>query len=109
MDTSPANPARSPSPSGNSHISDLDKSSIELRLQRLEGQVRGVQKMLEDDRDCEAVLIQVAAISSAARSVGLCILEAHVRGCLVGSQGRDAVAIADELTRAVGRFCTSLT
>jgi len=52
------------------------------RLRRLEGQVRGVQRMVQEGRDCQEMLHQIAAIEAAARSLGLVVLEHYVLRCL---------------------------
>jgi DNA-binding FrmR family transcriptional regulator len=52
------------------------------RLKRIEGQVRGIQKMIEEDRYCVDILIQIAAVKSALHQVGLSVLESHTRGCV---------------------------
>ena len=54
------------------------------RLRRMEGQVRGVQRMVEEDQYCLDVLTQLSAIIAAARQTGLLVLEDHVRGCVLG-------------------------
>src|SRR4051794_41017012 len=59
-----------------------DKAKILARLRRIEGQVRGVQRMVEDDVYCLDVLTQLSAIIAAARQTGLLVLEDHVRGCV---------------------------
>ena len=63
------------------------KDDLQKRLRRIEGQVRGIQKMVENDRYCVDILVQIAAIQSAMKQVGLVILESHTRGCV-----RDAIA-----------------
>jgi len=52
------------------------------RLRRLEGQVRGVQRMVREGRDCQEMLHQIAAVEAAARSLGLVVLEHYVLSCL---------------------------
>ena len=84
------------------------QQSIELRLRRLEGQIRGIQNMLEVGADCEAILVQLAAVAAGVRSAGVCILKNHIRNCLVTSPERDRSVIADEITVTVQRFCKSL-
>ena len=59
-----------------------DHQKLIARINRIEGQVRGLKKMVEDDRDCMQVLKQVAAASGALRSLGALILEDHLRGCV---------------------------
>lgn len=84
-----------------------DKERILNRLRRMEGQVRGVQKMVEGDQYCVDVLTQISAIISAARGVGLLVLEDHIRGCVLGTCGHDHTdqdAMLAELTRAIERF-----
>ena len=84
-----------------------DKERILNRLRRMEGQVRGVQKMVEGDQYCVDVLTQISAVISAARGVGLLVLEDHIRGCVMGTCGHDhddQEAMLSELTQAIERF-----
>ena len=82
-----------------------DKERILNRLRRMEGQVRGVQKMVEADQYCIDVLTQISAVISAARQVGLLVLEDHIRGCVLGAQGHEnQEAKLAELTQAIERF-----
>ena len=59
-----------------------DKDAILKRLRRIEGQVRGIQQMVEEDRYCLDVVNQVNALTSAAREVALLVLQDHLRGCV---------------------------
>ncbi len=59
-----------------------DHAKLIARINRIEGQVRGLGKMVEQDRDCLQVLKQVAAASGALRSLGAVILEDHLKGCV---------------------------
>ncbi|MEX2257004.1 MAG: metal-sensitive transcriptional regulator [Acidimicrobiia bacterium] len=85
----------------------LSKDSYRARLRRIEGQVRGIQRMIEDDEYCIDVLTQVAAVTKALQGVGLGLLDEHLRHCV-----RDAVAASeaegdkklDEALRAVERL-----
>jgi DNA-binding FrmR family transcriptional regulator len=75
------------------------------RLRRIEGQVRGLQRMVEDDAYCIDILTQVAAVRTALEQVALRVLDGHVRGCVaeaVGGDGGDEKL--DELMAAVERF-----
>ena len=58
-----------------------DKEQLLARMNKIEGQVRGIRKMIEDDRYCADVLQQIAALKSAADSVALILLEDHLKGC----------------------------
>jgi DNA-binding FrmR family transcriptional regulator len=87
-----------------------DKQKILTRLRRLEGQVRGVQKMVEADQYCVDVLTQLSAIIAAARTTGLLVLEDHIRGCVLGTCGHghaNQEEILTELTEAIERFTRS--
>jgi CsoR family transcriptional regulator, copper-sensing transcriptional repressor len=87
-----------------------DKAKILARLRRMEGQVRGVQRMVEADQYCVDVLTQLSAIIAAARSAGLLVLEDHIRGCVLGTCGHghaDQEEVLDELTQAIERFTRS--
>jgi CsoR family transcriptional regulator, copper-sensing transcriptional repressor len=56
------------------------------RLRRIEGQVRGIQKMLEEEKDCAEVLTQVAAVRSAMNKVGNLLLEGYAKDCMIGNE-----------------------
>lgn len=88
-----------------------DKGKLLARLRRMEGQVRGVQRMVEEDRYCLDVLTQLSAIIAAARQTGLLVLEDHVRGCVMGTcdhDHEDREEVISELTEAVERFSRSV-
>ena len=59
-----------------------DHARVIARINRIEGQVRGLKKMVAEDRDCLQVLKQIAAASGAMRSLGAVILEDHLKGCV---------------------------
>jgi DNA-binding FrmR family transcriptional regulator len=89
-----------------------DKAKIMARLRRMEGQVRGVQRMVEEDQYCLDVLTQLSAIIAAARQTGLLVLEDHVRGCVLGSEHVqdeiDREELLTELIGAIDRFGRSV-
>src|SRR5438445_6410269 len=80
------------------------KDQLLARLARIEGQVRGVERMVEEDRYCIDVLTQIAAIEAALDKVGLGLLDGHVRTCVIGAEPLKQEARTDELMAAVGRF-----
>src|SRR6188768_2318722 len=82
------------------------KDQLHKRLRRIEGQVRGVEKMVEEDRYCIDILTQIGAIQAALDKVALGLLDGHARHCLLGEgSGPDTVGEqADELMGAVGRL-----
>jgi len=70
-----------------------DHGKVIARINRIEGQVRGLKKMVAEDRDCLQVLKQIAAASGAMRSLGGVILEDHLKGCVATAiQERDNAA-----------------
>jgi DNA-binding FrmR family transcriptional regulator len=82
------------------------KDQLLTRLSRVEGQVRGVRGMVEDDRYCIDVLTQISAVQAALDKIALGLLDGHTRHCL-GGEGAGpptAEARADELMGAVGRL-----
>ncbi len=66
-----------------SGVARRDKLDLQQRLNRIEGQVRGVRRMIDEDRYCPEVLTQIAAVRAALDRVGLILLEDHTRGCIV--------------------------
>lgn len=82
------------------YVESEHKDALVKRLKRIEGQVRGLQKMIEEERYCIDVLTQVSAVTAALDGVGLRVMEDHVRHC-VRAGGDEKV---DELMRALERL-----
>lgn len=104
--TSPDTKRRGAQPECHDHtVVQPHKQALLKRLNRVEGQVRGIAQMIQDDRYCVDVLTQVAAIQSALDAVALQLLEDHTRGCVAdavrGDRGDQAI---EELMAAVKRF-----
>ncbi|MEW5935620.1 MAG: metal-sensitive transcriptional regulator [Bacillota bacterium] len=82
-----------------------DRSQLLERIRRIEGQVRGIGRMIEEDRYCVDVLVQIAAARSALDNLGMLVLEGHVKGCVAQAlregQGDEAVR---ELLEVVRKF-----
>ena len=85
-----------------------DKDALVKRLHRIEGQMRGIEKMVDDDRYCIDILTQIGAVSTALDSLAFQILDEHVRHCVAGALARATrptpQAKAEELLEAVHRF-----
>jgi DNA-binding FrmR family transcriptional regulator len=85
-----------------------DKQEVQARLRRIEGQIRGLQRMVDDDRYCIDVLTQVNAVRAALQSVALTLLRDHTEHCVTeairAGDGSDKVR---ELNEAVGRLVKS--
>ncbi len=84
-----------------------NKARILTRLRRMEGQVRGVQRMVNEDQYCVDILTQLSAIIAAARQTGIVVLEDHVRGCVLdtcqhGHANKEEMV--SELVEAIERF-----
>jgi CsoR family transcriptional regulator, copper-sensing transcriptional repressor len=80
------------------------KDQLQTRLRRIEGQVRGVQKMVDEDRYCIDVLTQISAIQAALDKVALGLLDGHAHTCVIGAAPDEQDARTDEMMTAVGRL-----
>ncbi|WP_131743092.1 metal-sensitive transcriptional regulator [Actinomadura roseirufa] len=81
------------------------KDQLQTRLHRIEGQVRGIERMVEDDRYCIDVLTQISAVQAALDKVALGLLDGHVRHCVAeGAEEGKGEAMSTELMAAVGRL-----
>ena len=85
-----------------------DKAALVTRLHRVEGQVRGIEKMVDEDRYCVDILTQISAATTALESLALQILDQHIRHCVAGALASgdeaDAKQKTEELLQAVQRF-----
>jgi len=84
-----------------------NKDELLKRLARIEGQVRGIARMVEDDRYCIDVLTQISAVRKAVDAVALELVDDHVRHCMTDSAGSARAERTDELMAAVGRLVKS--
>jgi CsoR family transcriptional regulator, copper-sensing transcriptional repressor len=80
------------------------KDQLLKRLRRIEGQVRGIEGMVDDDRYCIDVLTQISAVQAALDKVALGLLDDHARVCVMGAEPGDQADKTDELMAAVGRL-----
>jgi DNA-binding FrmR family transcriptional regulator len=85
-----------------------DKAALTKRLHRIEGQVRGIERMVDDDRYCIDILTQVSAVNTALESLAFKLLDDHVNHCVAGAlasgDADEAAAKSKELLQAVQRF-----
>ena len=88
------------------HVSDPDiRKQAVVRLRKAEGQIRGIEKMVEDDRYCIDVLTQISAAQAALDKVALGLLDGHAHHCVVGGAAPGTPAErTDEMMAAVGRL-----
>lgn len=96
---------KSADPSAPQHVHRGDKIGLARRLNRIEGQVRGLNRMVEENRYCVDILIQIAAVRSALDAVALRLLREHAHGCVQDAvrSGRGEPAI-EELLTVVEKF-----
>jgi DNA-binding FrmR family transcriptional regulator len=89
---------------------EMSKDDLRKRLRRIEGQVRGLQRMIDEDTYCIDVLTQVSATTSALQSVALGLLDEHLRHCVadaVAAGGPEGAAKVTEATEAIKRLVRS--
>jgi len=82
----------------------MDKDDYRKRLRRIEGQVRGIERMVEEDTYCIDILTQVAAATKALQSVAVGLLDQHVRHCVAHAGAHEAEDMVTEATRAIERL-----
>jgi DNA-binding FrmR family transcriptional regulator len=80
------------------------KDQLSKRLRRIEGQVRGIERMVDEDRYCIDVLTQISAVQAALDKVALGLLDDHAQHCVMGAEGEERDERTAELMGAVGRL-----
>jgi DNA-binding FrmR family transcriptional regulator len=99
--------SREGSGAAHGYIKQGDKEKILARLRRIEGQVRGLQRMVEEEAYCVDILTQIGSVVSASEKVGAILLKDHVEHCVresIEKGGLEADEKIEELTTAVERF-----
>ena len=85
-----------------------DKSSLIARLNKVEGQVRGIRRMVEEDRYCVDILQQIASLRSAADAIAHILLEDHIHGCVTeGVRSGDGDSHIGEVMEVIRRYTRS--
>lgn len=82
------------------------KDELQKRLRRIEGQVRGVQKMLTEERDCREIIQQLAAIRSAVQGASVLFMKQYASDCLMSTEGADTATralLVDDLIGLLGK------
>jgi DNA-binding FrmR family transcriptional regulator len=89
------------------HVSDETRTALTKRLRRIEGQVRGLQKMVDEDRYCADVLVQIASVQEALRGVGKLLLQNHLSHCVTtairGADPEESARVVAELVDLWGK------
>lgn len=84
--------------------SEEEKKTINNRLNRIEGQIRGIKKMIQEDRYCDDVLIQLSAVDKSIKSLANHILENHMYSCVLNDMEKGNLEIIDEVVNLFRRF-----
>ena len=79
------------------HRTEKETKDLINRLNVIEGQIKGIRQMLEADRNCDDVLIQVSAVSKSLQSFGNCLLKTHLSTCVVEKIKNDDEKVIDEV------------
>ncbi len=87
----------------------MDVEAVNLRLKKIEGQVRGIQKMVNEDKPCEDILVQIGAAKAALHKTGQVILEGHMHHCILDGikEGKEDETI-DNLISALNKFSKTI-
>ncbi len=87
----------------------MDVEAVQKRLKKIEGQVRGISKMIEEDKPCADILIQIGAVKSALHKTGQVILEGHMHHCVLDGikHGKEEETIK-ELILALNQFSKTI-
>ena len=85
------------------HGYEMNKKALQDRLRRIEGQVRGLQRMVDDDKYCIDILTQLSSVQAALRAVGMGVLDDHVRHCVRESIERGKRRSQDRRADGCGR------
>lgn len=99
--------SKTPAGDGDEHGYTAEKKRYLARLKRIEGQVRGLHRMVDEDNYCIDILTQISAVQSALKGVALALLDDHMQHCVLHAAqkgGDEAVAKLDEVSAAVARL-----
>lgn len=86
------------------HRTEEEKRALNRRLKIIAGQINGIQQMIEDDRYCDDVLLQVASATNALKSLGNEILKIHMKSCMVEDIASGKLEIIDEVFDLFGKL-----
>lgn len=86
------------------HRTEEEKKELKTRLKIIEGQIRGISGMIDDDRYCDDILIQISAVNKSLKSFGNQMLKSHLSTCVVDDIKNDKLEIIDEVMDLIGRL-----
>lgn len=88
---------------GHDHV-HTNKKAVQSRLARAKGHLESVMRMVDDDRDCAEVLVQLSAVRSAINNIGKVILQDHIKECITDAVAHGEQGKIDELNKAIAQF-----
>ena len=86
------------------HMTCDEKQNITKRLNVIEGQVRGIKQMIDDDRFCDEILLQVSAVSRSLKSIGNLLLTKHIKTCVVNDLNEGNTDAIDDLLDMIDKL-----
>ncbi len=86
------------------HRSEDEKKDLTRRLRIIAGQINGIQQMIDDDRYCDDVLLQVASATNALKSLGNEILKSHMKSCMVEDIKNDNMDVIEDIIDLFGKL-----
>ena len=86
------------------HRTEKEKNDLKKRLSIVEGQIRGISGMVDDDKYCHDILIQLSAVEHSLKSIGLKMLKSHLASCVVEDIKNDKLEAIDEVMELVRRL-----
>lgn len=86
------------------HRVDIEKKKLKNRLNLIEGQIRGIKQMIDDDRYCDDIMIQISAVTNSLKSLGNCILKSHMESCMIDEIKAGNTEIINDIMDLVKRL-----
>ena len=86
------------------HRTDNEKKKLKKRLSVIEGQIRGISGMIDEDKYCHDILVQLSAVEHSLKSLGVEILKSHLSTCVVNDLKKDNLEVIDEVIDLVRRL-----
>lgn len=86
------------------HRTEEEKKYLKNRLKTIEGQIRGISQMIDDDRYCDEVLIQISAVNKSLKGIGNKMLKGHLSTCVVEDIQNNKLEVIDDVMDLIGRL-----
>ena len=86
------------------HRNPAEKKSLQNRLRRIDGQIRGLQKMVEEDAYCTDIIVQVSAVRAALQAFSNSLLKTHIQTCVIEDIKNDKLEVVDDLIDTIQKL-----